>query len=76
MSSVRAFTALSWHVMLGRGKVAVVVLDRDSDRDSLLTELQRDGVQIDGEPFHVIGVEAFAIPTLTAGTRIGLLVKP
>ncbi len=70
----RAFTAIAWHTVFGRGRIAVVRLD---DVDALALS-PGDTVEIDGAAYTVRGVEMSRIlsdpPRWDA--EVGLLVRP
>ncbi len=70
------FKAHEWFNLKDRGRVAVVTLHRTYDNaNDLLPDLQAQGVEIDGDPYRVIGVEKPATMSLCAGWGIGLLVE-
>ena len=68
------FIAERWRIVQGH-RVAVVRLDRDYKREDILEEFQRERIEIDGQPFEVIGVEAFKTAIQPKGQRVGLLLK-
>lgn len=72
---MRNFESLGWYEVRGK-PAASVKLDRDTPRENLFASLSTDGISIDGVPYTLTGVESFAIPTIRAGTTIGLVVEP
>jgi len=67
------FTAASWYEIEGRGKVACVInpVCWEKGHDPFRGQI----VIIDDQPYTVLGVESFALPTIGEGRPIGLLVR-
>ena len=67
------FVASEWTKIKGRGRLAIVVLDRDTADFSHLVNQE---VEIDGKSYRCIGVERFAhMPPWRQGESVGLLVQ-
>lgn len=70
----REFKAVE-RFQLKRGPVVMVALDREEERDGLCQRLQAEGVRIDGVDVTVLGVDSWALATLSKGTQVGLLLQ-
>jgi len=71
-SGVPTFTGAEWYVIAGRGRTALVTLDRDTKNFAHLIGKE---VAIDGERYLCKGVEHFMHSSpWPAGERIGLFV--
>lgn len=69
---MRRFESTGTYVVRDR-KVFMVRLDQEEEREGLLAKLQSEGgVIIDGEHYHIDGVESFAVTPLRKGMEIGL----
>lgn len=68
---MREFNSIAWYMVRGR-KVVTVTLDREEEREGLLSRLQTEGVLVDGIERKIDGVESFAISPLRKGMEIGL----
>jgi hypothetical protein len=66
------YKSIDTYEIKGRGKVFIVVNDKERDRDN--NDLVGSNVIIDGENYIVKGVESYAIPKISKGQLIGLLI--
>lgn len=68
------FKSLNEFHIKGRGKVFSVSNDRDRDFNDF-SDIIGEKVKIDGKIYYACGVEKYAIPTISKGLPIGILVK-
>lgn len=69
---MRSFKVLDWFHIKDRGDVASVLNDADYENNT--GHLIDERVLLDGVPYTVKGVEAWALQTIRKGALIGLLV--
>ena len=69
---MREFRSINWYTMNGR-KVVGVRLDREEEREGLLSRLTAEGgVIVDGVAHQIDGIESFAVTPLREGMEICL----
>jgi hypothetical protein len=70
-AQIPEFSAEEWF-HIPRGDVAIVKLHEDTTREQLWEKLKT--VIIDGVEYQSLGVESWAIPIITKGRTVGILV--